>query len=92
MFATLIAGGLPKQSNPPRAQAASAGFFQDLISEGGEAEIARIQMLAWNLLLGGVFAWQTLNDWKMPEFDATLMALMGISSSAYVGFKFAARQ
>jgi len=92
MFATLIAGGLPKKNNPTVSPIISAGFFQDLISEGTEPEIARIQMIAWNLLLGVVFAWQTLNDWKMPEFDATLMTLLGISSSAYVGFKYAARQ
>jgi len=45
-------------------------------------------MLIWNVVLGLVFMWQSVFEWKMPEFDATLMTLLGISSTAYVGFKF----
>jgi hypothetical protein len=70
---------------------ASQGFFSDLISEGGEPEISRLQMLVWNVVLGVVFIWQSVFEWKMPEFDATLMTLLGISSTAYVGFKFVAK-
>ena len=68
---------------------ASRGFFQDLISESGEPEVSRLQMLVWNGILGIIFLWQSVFQWKMPEFDATLMTLLGISSAAYVGFKFA---
>lgn len=73
-----------------RAKAArsSQGFFTDLISESGEPEMSRLQMLVWNGVLGVIFVWQSVFEWKMPEFDATLMTLLGISSSAYVGFKF----
>lgn len=66
----------------------SKGFFSDLISEAGEAEISRLQMLVWNFVLGVVFLWVSMFEWKMPVFDATLMTLLGISSTAYVGFKF----
>jgi hypothetical protein len=45
-------------------------------------------MLVWNVVLGVVFIWQSVFEWKMPEFDATLMTLLGISSTAYLGFKF----
>jgi hypothetical protein len=68
---------------------ASRGFFQDLISESGEPEVARLQMLVWNGILGVIFLWQSIFQWSMPEFDATLMTLLGISSAAYVGFKLA---
>lgn len=73
-----------------RTQAAcpTKGFFSDLISEAGEAEVSRLQMLVWNLVLGVVFLWASMFEWKMPVFDATLMTLLGISSTAYVGFKF----
>jgi len=73
-----------------RTQAArpSQGFFADLISEAGEAEVSRLQMLVWNVVLGVVFIWISIFEWKMPVFDATLMTLLGISSTAYVGFKF----
>jgi hypothetical protein len=68
---------------------ASRGFFRDLISETGEPEVSRLQMLVWNGILGIIFLWQSIFQWKMPEFDATLMTLLGISSAAYVGFKVA---
>jgi hypothetical protein len=76
-----------------RSQAArvSQGFFNDLISERGEPEVSRLQMLIWNVVLGLVFIWQSVFEWKMPEFDATLMTLLGISSTAYVGFKFVSK-
>jgi hypothetical protein len=66
---------------------ASRGFFQDLISESGEPEVSRLQMLVWNGILGVIFLWQSIFQWSMPEFDATLMTLLGISSAAYIGFK-----
>ena len=67
----------------------SQGFFRDLVSENGEPEVSRLQMLVWNGILGVVFLWQSIFQWKMPEFDPILMTLLGISSAAYVGFKFA---
>lgn len=67
----------------------SRGFFTDLISESGEAEVSRLQMLVWNGVLGVIFLWQSIFQWSMPEFDPTLMTLLGISSAAYVGFKLA---
>jgi hypothetical protein len=73
-----------------KAQAGSRGIL-DLISENGEPEVARLQMLVWNLILGVVFVWQSLFRWQMPEFDATLMTLIGISSTTYVGFRLSAQ-
>jgi hypothetical protein len=80
----LISAGYGRTKNAKPSQ----GFFSDLISEAGEAEVSRLQMLVWNLVLGVVFLWISMFEWKMPEFDATLMTLLGISSTAYVGFKF----
>lgn len=80
----LISAGYGRTQNAKPSQ----GFFADLISEAGEAEVSRLQMLVWNLVLGVVFLWISMFEWKMPEFDATLMTLLGISSTAYVGFKF----
>ncbi|MEQ1861348.1 MAG: hypothetical protein ABMA13_15605 [Chthoniobacteraceae bacterium] len=77
----------PAESEPEE----SRGLLSDIISERGEPEVARLQMIVWNGVLGVVFAWQTVATWTMPDFDATLMTLLGISSTAYVGFKFAAK-
>jgi hypothetical protein len=80
----LVAAGVGR-TNAPRP---SQGFFNDLISEGGDPEIARLQMLVWNFMLGVVFIWQSVFQWTMPTFDPTVMTLLGISSATYVGFKF----
>jgi hypothetical protein len=69
----------------------SRSFLEDIVSEGGEAEISRLQMLIWNGVLGVVFIWQSLADWQMPTFDSYLTTLLGISSTAYVGYKVAAK-
>ena len=39
-------------------------------------------------MLGAVFVWSVYRNISMPEFDASLLTLMGISSGTYVGFKF----
>lgn len=67
----------------------SRSFLEDIVSEGGEAEISRLQMLVWNGVLGLIFIWQSLAEWKMPTFDAHLITLLGISATAYVGYKAA---
>ncbi len=46
---------------------------------------ASIGGLEW--LLGIVFIWETLSDWQMPKFNEYLITLLGVSSTAYVGFK-----
>ena len=67
---------------------ASAGFFQDILSTGGEVSLPRFQMMAWTLVLGIVFLHSVFTTLNMPEFDAVLLGLMGLSSGTYVGFKF----
>ncbi|MDA1100801.1 MAG: hypothetical protein O2967_17655 [Proteobacteria bacterium] len=67
---------------------ASAGFFQDILGNGREVALPRFQMMGWTLVLGIVFAHSVFTTLDMPEFDATLLGLMGMSSGTYVGFKF----
>ena len=45
-------------------------------------------MVVWTIVLGVIFAWSVYRNMTMPEFDASLLTLMGISSGTYVGFKF----
>jgi hypothetical protein len=84
----LVATGFGRSQTPCGP---SQGFFNDLISEGGDPEIARLQMLVWNFILGLIFIWQSIFQWTMPTFDPTLMTLLGISSATYVGFKLTAK-
>lgn len=66
----------------------SQGLFNDILSDANGTALHRLQILCWTLLLGGIFligVWQNL---AMPAFSNTLLALMGISSAGYVGFKY----
>jgi hypothetical protein len=71
----------------------SAGFARDLVSDDrGFVAIDRFQVVAWTLVLGGIFLTSVLWDLTMPEFSATMLALMGISSGTYIGFKLPMRK
>lgn len=73
---------------PPPAQA-SRGFLTDILSDpAGGVSIHRFQMFVWTLILGIIFVVSVYRELSMPEFSATLLGLMGISSGTYLGFKF----
>ncbi len=65
----------------------SAGFLRDILSDGDGFSLHRFQILAWTLALGVIFIATAYNTLRMPEFSATLLGLMGISSGTYLGFK-----
>ena len=67
--------------------ARSEGFFRDITTSAEGASLHRLQFIVWTLALTVVFVitvWRTI---AMPDFDATLLGLMGITSGAYVGLK-----
>ena len=67
----------------------SKGFLRDILSDSnGGYSFHRYQICAWTIVLGIIFLSSVYNDLTMPEFSATLLGLMGISSGTYIGFKF----
>jgi hypothetical protein len=64
------------------------GFLLDILSDGSGYSFHRFQIFAWTILLGIMFVSAVYNNLTMPEFSATLLGLMGISSGTYIGFKF----
>ena len=62
-------------------------WFTDIISDGKGVSFQRLQVVIWTLILGFVFAWTVANTCSMPEFENTLLVLMGISNGLYLGFK-----
>jgi hypothetical protein len=63
-------------------------FLRDLITdESGQVALHRYQIIGWTLVLGFIFIASVGRDLTMPEFNGTLLALMGISSGTYLGFK-----
>lgn len=63
------------------------GFVRDLLSDGGGISLHRFQVFGWTLVLGMIFVASVYRHLAMPDFSAPLLALMGISSGTYLGFK-----
>jgi hypothetical protein len=70
--------------------AGSNGWFTDISSEDGQrAGLHRIQSLLFTAAMLLWFIADVLVERTMPTFNATELALLGISGGAYVGFKLA---
>lgn len=69
------------------AQKQHINFIKDILTDGCSYSVQRVQIFAWNLVLGIYFVWYTINNKTMPEFSDTLLFLMGVSSASYLGGK-----
>jgi hypothetical protein len=65
----------------------SEGFLNDILRDESGVSFHRFQMAAWTLVLGFVFLVAVYQKLAMPDFSATLLGLVGISSGTYIGFK-----
>jgi len=70
----------------------SEGFLHDVMSDPTGVSLHRFQMFVWTLVLGVIFVGSVYKNLEMPEFSATLLGLMGISSGTYLGFKVPEKQ
>ena len=66
----------------------TGGYLNDVLSTGGSPQLQHIQALAWTFILGGIFVWIAVGQYHFPEFDDTLLMMMGLVSGFYLGFKF----
>jgi hypothetical protein len=73
---------------PTASSGVSKGFLTDILSDSAGSSFHRFQIFAWTIVLGIIFISSVYNRLTMPEFSATLLGLMGISSGTYIGFKF----
>ena len=74
---------LPAATKP----AVSKHFIDDILSDDDGVSFHRFQMFAWTIVLLTIFVVSVCNVLTMPDFDTTLLALMGISGGTYIGFK-----
>lgn len=72
----------------PPPPAVSSGFLKDILSSGEGVGFHRFQMVVWTLVFGIIFVRSVYRDLAMPNFDTSLLGLMGLSSGTYIGFKF----
>ena len=70
----------------------SRGFRRDVLWDGDGLSLHRFQIVVWTLVLGFIFVASVYAELTMPDFSATLLGLMGISSGTYLGFKLPERQ
>jgi hypothetical protein len=68
-------------------KSASSGFLKDILSDDDGVSFHRFQILVWTMVLIMIFLAKVYHQFSMPEFEGTLLALMGISAGTYIGFK-----
>lgn len=91
--ATALAAALvtPVQNEIARISQ-TRGWWRDLVAdESGAVALDRLQIVVWTLVLSGIFLYSVIWELTMPEFNGTLLALMGVSSGTYIGFKLPQR-
>jgi hypothetical protein len=86
-LAGVTAGAARMVDNPaPRSEPLSRGFLAD-IGGAERMELHRLQMIAWTLVLSGVYLWNVLADFSLTGFDTNLLALSAMINAVYVGLK-----
>jgi hypothetical protein len=86
---------VPRQIREEQArlgERVNGNLFIDLVSDRTGVSVHRFQMIVWTLVLSMVFVIEVFQQLSMPEFSTTLLALMGISSGTYLGFKIPEQQ
>jgi hypothetical protein len=89
-----ITGGYVSSGRLRKPDTAVNGVGDLMQDDGGTPELVKIQMLAWTFLsltiylmqVGSALGTQTPPA-ALPDLDATLMALMGLSQAGYLGKK-----
>ena len=81
----LVKAELAKLDAAPAPE--SRGILSDLLKDENGYSFHRLQMFVWTLVLGVIFIASVWRRVSMPEFPATLLALMGISAGTFIGFK-----
>ena len=69
------------------ASQSSKGFFNDMVSDSSGVSLHRFQIAVWTIAILVYFVISVLTTLTLPDFSESLLALMGISSGTYAGFK-----
>ena len=65
----------------------SQGFLTDILTDMNGNSMHRYQIFGWTLVLMFMFISNVWTRVAMPEFNATMLALMGFSNGTYLWFK-----
>jgi hypothetical protein len=81
---TLLAATADGTNPVPQA---TQRFFTNLLTYSTGPAFHRYHMLIFIVILSVIFVIKVATNLGMPEFDATLLDLMGIANGTYLGFK-----
>jgi hypothetical protein len=81
-------GELKTKTKPSRSQ----GLLSNVLSDDKGISFHRCQMFAWTIVLTFIFINEVYDGLSVPDFDATLLGLMGLSGGTYIGFKLPSQQ
>ncbi len=84
---TASAGDINKTTETPPMGQASRGLLTDVLSDSNGYSFHRFQMFLWTILLGLILISAVYDNLAMPNFSASLLALMGVSAGTYLGFE-----
>ena len=72
-------------------KASSAGFFKDVLRDydSQSTDLHRLQNFILTLVIGSHFVWMTYRGANFPTINTALLAAMGVSGGAFLGFKLA---
>ncbi|OFY65764.1 MAG: hypothetical protein A3H98_10475 [Bacteroidetes bacterium RIFCSPLOWO2_02_FULL_36_8] len=66
----------------------SKGFLMDIMCDNNGISVHRFQNIVWTVIaIATYLCYIELSVCKLPDLDGTLIAMTGISSSAYLGLK-----
>lgn len=65
----------------------SQGLLKDILSDGKSISLHRLQLVMFTVFLATYFVLEVIGTLIMPQFDQTMLTLMGISSATYAGIK-----
>jgi len=88
---TYLAAALVDRSDGTSTPPTSKGFWKDISGSSG-VQLHRIQIIAWTVVLAFVFILRIFAKLSIPDFNPTLLGLLGLSAGTYVGFKFPENQ
>jgi len=88
---TYVAAALVDHNDGTSTPPASKGFWKDISGSSG-VQLHRIQIIAWTVVLAFVFIVRIFTKLSIPDFNPTLLGLLGLSAGTYVGFKFPENQ
>ena len=87
--------GTPAQANTAQStqgsvsgnRPTSGSFLQDVLHDGNGLSLPRLQMFVWTLILALVFIVDVYARLNMPNFSATLLSFLGLSSTTFLAFQ-----